>query len=72
MTDMTLKVGLFGIGLGTYWDQFQGLEDRLKGYVGIVEAKLDRPRVEVVNLGLIDTTQKAVVAGHAFRQASRN
>jgi len=65
----TLKVGLFGIGLDAYWPQFQGLEERLKGYTLRVAERLGRPGVEVVNLGLIDTPAKAVVAGHQFRQA---
>ncbi|MCD7060616.1 arabinose isomerase [Pelagibacterium xiamenense] len=64
-----LKVGLFGIGLEAYWPQFEGLENRLRRYVGTVEAKLARPGVEVVNLGLIDTPEKAVDAGHDFRAA---
>ena len=64
-----LKIGLFGIGLDTYWPQFDGLEQRLTGYVGDVAAQLARPDVEIVNLGLIDTPEKAVEAGHRFRQA---
>lgn len=64
-----LRVGLFGIGLDTYWDQFPGLENRLKGYVEKVVQNLARPGVDVVNLGLIDTSEKAATAGHAFRQA---
>jgi L-arabinose isomerase len=64
-----LKVGLFGIGLDTYWPQFPGLEDRLKGYLARAAAKLARPDIEVVNLGLIDTPPKALEAGHAFRRA---
>ena len=64
-----LRVGLFGIGLDTYWPQFAGLEDRLKSYLAKVAGKLQRPGVEVVNLGLIDSPEKAVVAGHRFRQA---
>ena len=64
-----LRVGLFGIGLDTYWPQFEGLEDRLKGYLQKVGAKLARPGVEVVNLGLVDSPEKAAAAGHRFRQA---
>ena len=26
------RVGVFGIGLEAYWEQFDGLEERLKGY----------------------------------------
>jgi L-arabinose isomerase len=64
-----LKVGLFGIGLDTYWPQFKGLKPRLEGYVRAVEKKLARPDVEVVNLGLIDNPVKALEAGHEFRRA---
>ena len=63
-----LRIGLFGIGLDTYWPQFDGLEARLSGYVQSVADKLARPAVEVVNLGLIDTTEKALEAGHRFRR----
>src|SRR6266404_2315002 len=64
-----LKIGLFGIGLDAYWPQFPGLEDRLKGYGQQVARNLAKAGAEVVNLGLIDTPEKAVVAGHQFRQA---
>jgi L-arabinose isomerase len=66
---MNLKVGLFGIGLDAYWPQFAGLKERLEGYLARVAAKFGRPGVEVVNLGLIDTPERAQHAGHAFRQA---
>ncbi|MFD2572667.1 arabinose isomerase [Spirosoma soli] len=62
-------VGLFGIGLDTYWPQFEGLEERLLGYLQIVEQRLQRPAARIVNLGLVDTPQKATQAGHDFRQA---
>jgi L-arabinose isomerase len=64
-----LRVGLFGIGLDAYWPQFAGLLERLTGYVEQVSNRLRRPGVEVVNLGLIDTPQRAQEAGHRFRQA---
>ena len=64
-----LRIGLFGIGLDTYWPQFKGLKPRLEGYIQAVEKKLGRPGVEVVNLGLIDNPQKALEAGHQFRVA---
>ncbi len=61
-------VGLFGIGLDAYWPQFTGLHDRLAGYVGQVAQRIGRPGVRVVNLGLVDTPEKAEVAGHEFRR----
>lgn len=63
-----LKIGLFGIGLEAYWDQFEGLHKRLSGYVQVVAERLTSYKSEVVNLGLIDTPEKAFEAGHRFRQ----
>jgi L-arabinose isomerase len=64
-----LKIGLFSIGLDAYWLQFPGLEDRLKGYGQRVARRIGSGGVKVVNLGLIDTPEKALAAGHKFRQA---
>jgi L-arabinose isomerase len=63
-----LRVGLFGIGLEAYWPQFKGLKARLEGYVRVVQSRLERPGVEVVNLGLVDSPPKALAAGHRFRE----
>jgi L-arabinose isomerase len=64
----TLKVGLFGIGLQAYWEQFEGLEQRLKGYVDIVAQRLQGYGAEIVNLGLVDTPEKAFESGSLFRR----
>lgn len=68
MSPSPLRVGLFGIGLQEYWPQFAGLRDRLEGYVRTVAAKLERPGVEVINLGLVDNLDRAVEAGRTLRQ----
>ena len=64
-----LTVGLFGIGLDTYWPQFPGLRDRLMEYTAQVAGKLASSQVRVVNLGLIDSPEKSLAAGHEFRKA---
>jgi len=64
-----LKIGLFGIGLDAYWEQFAGLRQRLESYLLIVADRIKGYDVEIVNLGLIDTAEKAMEAGHRFRQA---
>jgi len=64
-----LKIGLFGIGLDAYWPQFEGLKNRLEGYLMDVYEKLNSFDAEIVNLGLIDNPKKAFDAGHKFRQA---
>ena len=61
-------VGLFGIGLDTYWPQFEGLKERLEGYVDRVARQLQNPGTTVVNLGLVDSPEKAFEAGHEFRR----
>ncbi|MGH8023327.1 MAG: arabinose isomerase [Limisphaerales bacterium] len=66
---MPLRVGLFGIGLEAYWPQFKGLKSRLESCLNAVQKKLERPGVNVVNLGLVDSVSKAFDAGHRFRQA---
>jgi L-arabinose isomerase len=66
--ERSLRAGLCGIGLDTYWSQFAGLQQRLNGYVALVAARLARPGVEVVNLGLIDTPARAREAGHLCRR----
>ena len=63
-----LKIGLFGIGLQAYWDQCQGLEQRLTGYVDLVGDKLKGYGAQVINLGLVDTPEKAFDSGSRFRQ----
>jgi L-arabinose isomerase len=62
------RIGLFGIGLEAYWHQFKGLKQRLQGQVQSVAKRLERPGVDIVNLGLVDSPAKAMEAGHRFRQ----
>ena len=68
MQPSTLKIGLFGIGLDTYWPQFNGLKERLEGYVRVVEDKLSAIHPHIVNAGLVDSADKAFAAGRMFRQ----
>ena len=67
-SESVLRIGLCGIGLEAYWSQFAGLEKRLKGYVAQMAARLRRPGVEVVDLGLIDSPWRSREAGHQFRR----
>jgi L-arabinose isomerase len=60
------RVGVFGIGLAAYWEQFPGLKARLEGYQKIVEGQLTGCGVEVISAGLVDTPQAAAQAGAKF------
>ncbi len=64
----SLKIGLFGIGLDTYWYQFEGLKNRLEGYLSLVQDKLSNIHPNIINAGLVDTADKAFEAGRMFRQ----
>ena len=63
-----LKIGLFGIGLDAYWEQFEGLKKRLEAHLDVVYEKLRAFHPQIVNLGLIDTAEKAFEAGREFRR----
>ena len=69
MADSALRIGLCGIGLEAYWPQFDGLKERLEGYVRKVGSRLEKSEVEVESLGLIDSPQRARDAGHVCRRA---
>ena len=62
-----IRVGLFGIGLDTYWPQFKGLHERLQGYQRRIHQRLKRPGVEIVNAGLVDSPLKAREAAELFK-----
>ena len=67
MNGFQLKIGLFGIGLEAYWEQFEGLKERLENYLSEVNNKLLSIHPDIINLGLIDTVEKAFEAGKRFR-----
>lgn len=63
------RVGVFGIGLAAYWEQFPGLQQRLQGYQALVEKQMGSLGVEVVSAGLVDTPQAAAEVGQKFAGA---
>ena len=64
-----LRIGLFSIGLAAYWPQFDGLKDRLMGHNAHIAERLGKDGVSVVNLGMVDSPEEALTAGHRFREA---
>ncbi len=76
-----LKIGLFAIGLDTYWPQFEGLrqtlEDNLRQVAGKLAA-IHAPELHtaaraiippiLINAGLVDTIDKAFEACSLFRR----
>lgn len=55
-----VKVGLMGVGLNTYWGQFDGLLARLTKYQNTIKDKMQSyDRIEVVDAGMVDDIEKA-------------
>jgi L-arabinose isomerase len=54
-----IKVGLFGIGLDTYWAQFDGLLDNLRGYQEEIKNRINGFGVEVADAGMVDNPVKS-------------
>jgi L-arabinose isomerase len=64
-----MKIGLFGIGLDTYWPQFAGLKERLETYLKKIEQNLSAIHSDIINAGLVDNTDRAFEAGKLFKTA---
>ncbi len=62
------KVGLFGIGLDTYWNQFEGLLEKLNGYQNQIKSKIETFGVEVVDAGMVDNPLKAREAAELLKR----
>ncbi len=63
-----VKIGLFGIGLNTYWDQFDGLLPRLQRYQKSIHDRLASIGAEVISAGMVDDVDKAREAAVLFRK----
>lgn len=66
-TKTKVKVGLFGIGLQAYWEQFDGLKSKLSRYLEVIANGLEKLDAEIINLGLIDTPEMAFKSGDKFK-----
>ncbi len=63
-----IKIGLFGIGLDTYWNQFEGLLDRLIGYQLEVSERMEGMGIQLINAGMVDNPFKANEAADLFQR----
>ena len=66
-SSMRPVIGLYSIGLKTYWSQFSGLRERLIEYGQFIGSKMAKD-AEVFNYGLVDTEIEAREAGEWFNQ----
>ena len=66
---MKVAVGLFSVGLETYWKQFDGLLERLEAYHTIIKDHLSGEHAEIVDGGMVDSVSKAEAAANRFAAA---
>ena len=55
----TAKIGIFAVAHATYWGQFEGLYDNIMGYHKDFCDMVEKNGVEVVDFGMIDSSEKA-------------
>lgn len=63
----TARIGVFGVGHETYWEQFPGLLDNLMGYHERFKGLLPTEDIELRDYGLLDRSEKAYEALGAMR-----
>jgi L-arabinose isomerase len=57
-----IKIGLIGVGLDTYWGQFEGLLQRLTDYRTEIGKRMSSLGGRVIDAGMVDNPQKALSA----------
>ncbi|MFI4912183.1 MAG: arabinose isomerase [Sedimentisphaeraceae bacterium JB056] len=60
---LPVKVGLFAVGLETYWPQFAGLKDKLIAHHNTFAKQLTDMGFHVEDAGVVDNSAKAYEAG---------
>ena len=55
----TARIGIFAVAHATYWDQFPGLESNIMGYHKDFCKMVEKQDVEVVDFGMVDSSEKA-------------
>lgn len=69
MIQQKIRVGLLGVGLDTYWEQFEGLLPRLLTYQDEIAARIETMGVTVINTGMIDSPLKATECARQLKQS---
>ena len=64
------RIGVFAVGHAVYWGQFEGLLDRLMAHHATLLEKIGANGVEIVDFGMVDSSQAAFAALETIRAAS--
>lgn len=60
------RIGIYTMGLKSYWSQFTGLRERLIGYGKFIEQQIKAMNAEVYFYGLVDCEEEGHKAGEYF------
>lgn len=60
------RIGIYTMGLKGYWDQFEGLRERIIGYGEFIGKKVKAMGAEVYFYGLVDCAEEGRKAGEYF------
>lgn len=64
------RIGIFAVAHATYWGQFEGLLDNIMGYHHDFTAMVEAKDVEVVDFGMVDSSEKAFATVKAMKAAN--
>ena len=66
---LNANVGVIGVGLDTYWEQFDGLYDVMLSKMKAFNSKLKKHSVTVFDFGMVDNADKAYEVLPALKSA---
>lgn len=66
----TARIGVFAVGHAPYWKQFDGLYEKLLGYHKEFCEIVGKNDVEIIDLGMIDSSRRAYAAAEEFAAAN--
>jgi len=66
----TGKIAIFAVAHGVYWEQFPGLLDNMKGFHKTLCDKVSANDVEVVDFGIVDSSEMAFETAEKIRACS--
>ena len=70
-TKKEVKVGLIGVGLNTYWNQFEGLLSRLTDYQRMIKERMSGLQATVIDGGMVDSPEKAAQTAEVLKSLFR-
>lgn len=65
----TARIGIFAVAHATYWAQFEGLYENIMGYHAEFCRQVSENDVEVIDFGMVDSSEKAYAASDKIKEA---